>query len=244
MSHWGAGGARAIFPSGITGPRKRRSLSQSCRNLHLHVQRVRTPLDCAEILWLSWELNSHLSVPGSGSASSHPTVLENAITYLFGPFTSHRSVSENGWLHTPAPAGCLGAGTLNKDISCSTTIPFLTVLRLTASSAKPFQHFQWIKKRKKGGKKGSSGTLATFHSPWIIWFRFGTLWKEALGPDSQEEWGHHEKMVLRLFLPSVPYIPAVDISVVSATLWVRFPFCPVHDKNFNPRLPHSKYPQC
>lgn len=167
-----------------------------------------------------------------------PPVLENAITYLFGPFTSHHSVSENGWLHTPAPAGCLGAGTLNKAISCSTTIPFLTVLRMTASPARSFQHFQWII------KKGSSGTLATFNSPWIIWFHFGTLWKEALGPDSQEEWGHHKKMVLRLFLPSAPWIPALDICIVCGKLWVRFPFCLVHSKNFNPRLPHSKYPQC
>lgn len=89
-----------------------------------------------------------------------PHLPASTIKYLFCPFTSHHTLSKDAWLHMPAPAGPSGAGTMNENVSCSTTIlpSFLTVVA-DCSLRQGFSTFSLNQ------KKRSSGLLATFNSP-------------------------------------------------------------------------------
>lgn len=96
-------------PAGITGPLKQRNL-QSYKNLHLHIQGVNNSPEVAQNFcgpagnWI------HVSeFPAQVQPPHLPAVPANTVKYLFCPFTSHRALSDNGWLHPPAPAGPSGA---------------------------------------------------------------------------------------------------------------------------------------
>lgn len=133
-------------PAGIAHPWKQRNLSQSYKNLHLQIQGVNNSPEVEQKHCGPAGNQIHISELQAQVQLPHlPRVPINAIKYLFCPATSRCTLGKDGWLHTSAPAGHSGAGTVNEDVSCSTTVLpwfFLTVLWLTAPPAKTFQQFQ------------------------------------------------------------------------------------------------------